>query len=726
MVLVGWVAASPAAGTDRAEEAEKADRPRIGLVLSGGGARGIAHLGVVKVLEELRVPVDFVTGTSMGAVVGGLYASGLSTAELEELLRTIDWNDILDDRPDRKKLPYRRKVDDLTLQTRIELGFSDGKLRFPSGLVPGHKLGVVLRSLTLHTAGVEDFDEFAIPFRAVATDISNGEMVVLGRGDLADAIRASMAVPGAFAPVVLDGRPLVDGGLVRNLPVDVAREMGADIIIAVDVGVPLEATHRLPTMTGVIAQMMDLMTRSNVEPFLPTVDVVIRPELEPFRSSSFVRGLEIAARGEEAARRQAAELEAFAISEEEYARHRSSQRRRESEILITSMQVASTADTDPRRIMRQIRTRPDTMLDLETVRSDLTRLYELGEYETVDFRLYPDGEGYGLMIDARRKSWGPNYLRFGLNLISDFEGAGEFNVLASYTMTHLNRLEAEWKSVVQVGASPLASTEFYQPLGHTGRFFATAGVAGQQIEAGVFGTESTEAEYDVRILRAVAGVGLSLGRYGEIRLGITHGVGRGEPRVGSQEWETIDVEQGGYALNVVIDQFDHVNFPKSGVLGALDLLAARESLGSDDEYDRLSGIVWTAKSFGRHTLLSRLEIGSALGSELPDYDRLGLGGLFRLSGLAPGEISGHYGGAATLAYLYRLGRLPIIGEGFYLGASLEAGNLWETTAAVTADELRWAGSLMLAADTVIGPVYFAHGFAEGGRDALYLLVGRSF
>ena len=244
--------------------AETADRARVGLVLSGGGALGSAHIGVLKVLEELRVPVDCVAGTSIGAIVGGIYAAGYTPQEIEDVMLAIRWSDLLDDRPDRRRVPYRRKQDDLTFLTRLEVGFNHGRFQLPSALVEGQKLNFLLQALTIHTVGLDSFDDLPVPFRAIATDLETGDEVVLDRGDLAHAIRASMAVPGVFSPVEIGGRLLVDGGLVNNLPVDQGRAMGADVVIAVDVGDPLRTRKRLVSLADVTRQVLRMVVVRSV------------------------------------------------------------------------------------------------------------------------------------------------------------------------------------------------------------------------------------------------------------------------------------------------------------------------------------------------------------------------------------------------------------------------------------------------------------------------------
>ncbi len=716
LALAACVAAPAAAGA----------RPRVGLVLSGGGALGIAHVGVLEALEEMHVPVDVVAGTSMGAIVGGLYASGYSPAELETIVATLDWRELLRDKPDRRTIPFRRKVDDLTYLSPIELGFSGGRLRMPAGMIAGHRLGVTLRVLGLRALGVADFDALPLPFRAVATDLATGEMVVLSHGDLATAMRASMAVPGVFSPVDVDGRLLADGGVVRNLPVDAARAMGADIVIAVDLGQPLAAGGRPDTIASVIARTSDMLTRLNVERSLADVDVLIRPEVAGYGLLDFRRWREILPKGRLAAGEMAGSLSALAVGEDEWRAHVACLRRETPRFRITEVAVDPGKGLSPDVVRRSVRTRPGRDLDVAVLQADLERLFDLGEYEAVEFALRPDGDGWALALTGRQKSWGPNYLRFGLSMLTDLEGASEFNLLGAITMTRLNRLGAEFKAAAQLGGSPLAAVEFYQPLGARAPLFAAVTADGSGVKVQVPVGDAT-VQYRVATSSAEAALGLALGPLGEVRVGFRRSDTNASPTSGHGGGAaTYSHTDAGLRLSATIDQIDNVNFPKRGVLAFLDLYDARRSLGADEDYRRLDGSVYAAATRGRHTIMGFLKATSALGGTLPPGQGRALGGLFNLSGLPPGELVGSYGGVGGVLYLFRLGQLPAFGGGVYAGVSLETGNVWQTRSQIDLGDLRRSGSIAVGADTLLGPVYLAYGLTSGGKDSYYLYVGRTF
>lgn len=700
--------------------------PRIGLVLSGGGALGLAHVGVLKVLEEYRVPVDAVAGTSMGAIVGGAYAAGYSAAEVEALVRSTDWVGLLDDRPPRRDVPYRRKVDDFRYLTRLELGFNHGRFQAPRGLIAGQQFGFELQRLLLHTAGVDSFDQLPIPFRAVAADIETGDMVVLDHGSLARAIRASMSVPGVFAPVEIDGRLLVDGGIVRNLPVDVMRSMGVDVVIAVDIASPLDPREELDSPVEVTGQMVSMVIRANSERQGWAADVLIKPEVAGFHGADFDRADELIPRGEAAARSLEPILRGYAVPAEDYARYRQEHfgRPRRVPERVASVQLTIGSTAEPDFVLDRVRTRPGDPFDPARIAADLRRLYATGDYELVDVGIRAEGPDAALQITAHDKSWGPNYVRFGLFMNADFEGSSAFNVLANYTMTRLNRWRGEAKFAAQIGEKPRAAAELYQPLGRDSLLFVSPWV--EQVtrrDEGLVEPQSF-ASYRTDIVRGGIDLGLAMGRFGELRAGLTRGRGRAELQAGPAGLGDFEADWGGWRLAAAVDQVDNPRFPRRGYSLGATLEASRERLGADLDAERLQLFALGAASFGRHTVAGFTTLGSALGSALPFYDFFETGGLFQLSGLPFDSVRGRYGGTVTALYFVEVARLGHgIGGGVYAGLSLEAGNLWLEQGEVATGDLIHAGSLWVGADTLLGPVYLGYGRAESGDDAFYLFVG---
>ena len=450
-------------------QSPNAPRPRVCVVLSGGGARGMAHIGVLKVLEALKVPIDCIAGTSMGAVVGGLYASGMTAAQIESTMRSVDWQEAFRDAPPRRDLNFRRKQDDRNFLVRLPLGVKHYHILLPKGFIQGQKLQETLRQLTLPFSNSTDFDRLPTPFRAVATDLETGDAVLLDKGDLSIAMRASISAPGVFAPVDYERRLLVDGGLADNLPIDVARDMKADILIVSDVSFPLQPRERLDSALSISNQTLAILVRKNADRQKATLgarDILIEPSLGTSPATDFTIAASTIQQGEVAARGVESRLAALAVSEGAYRAYMARRATRAPGLpVIKFVRVDPESRRYERTILAEMHPLVGKPLDLDQVGARITELYGLGYFETLDYTVVEQGEGpdkdYGLEVRARRKSWGPNYVRFGLNLQTDFQGSNQYNAAAEFLMTEIDDLEAELLTQVQVGAtrrSPASST----------------------------------------------------------------------------------------------------------------------------------------------------------------------------------------------------------------------------------------------------------------------------
>ena len=522
----GPTEAADAAGAARTSPT----RPRIGLVLSGGGARGLAHVGVLKVLEAERIPIDAIAGTSMGAIVGGLYASGMSAAELEAELSKVQWDTVFSQRVDRQHLSQRRKEEDFEISPLIELGIRDGELRTPVGAVSSRGLETLLRRYTLPVRAVRDFDALPIRFRAVATDLESGAAVVLDHGDLALALRSSMSVPGVFPPTEVEGRILGDGGLVNNVPVDVARAMGVDLVIVVNIGTPLAGRETLGSALGITAQMINILTEQNVQRSLASLgprDVLVLPQLGALGAGDFVKVVEAIELGQRGARAALPRLRAHAISAEAYAQWRAEHPKlRRTEAQVNFVAFEGSTLTNPSRFAAQLESQPGAAFNAQRAESDARTLAASGDYLRADYRLEstPD-RGDGLIFDLDDKPWGPNYLRLGIDLATDFNGRGSFNLKLSHNRHWLTANGTEWRNRLQIGEKLSFFTELYHPLnwtiGLSNDWFVAGYAATERSDRTLYGEDGAQlARYKRTGSRAGIDLGQTWGRFGEFRVGI--------------------------------------------------------------------------------------------------------------------------------------------------------------------------------------------------------------
>ncbi len=710
-------------------------RPRIGLVLSGGGARGLAHVGVLKVLDEMHVPVDAIAGTSMGAVIGGLYASGMTAAEIEALVKTVDWNAAFRDRPPRSDLNFRRKQDDREFLVRIPLGLKAGKFRVPRGLIQGQKLTQMLRRETISVAGIDDFDRLPTRFRAVATDLETGDRRVLAGGDLTEALRASMSAPGVFAPVELNGRLLVDGGLVENLPVDVAREMGVDIVIAVDVGFQPVGRRELNSALAVSNQMLSIMMQRETDrqrELLVDGDVLIEPPLGTMLSLDFTVVDQTVQRGADGARGEAARLAELSVGEAEWQHYVAARAAGESKLPdIQFVRVDAKSRRYRERIEAELSPVVGKPLDPGAMEQRLSHLYGDDNFESLDYRIVRDHEAEGVEVSARRKSWGPNYVRFGLELQDDFEGSNSFNAGVRTQVTEVNKYGAEWQTDLRIGASPRFLTEFYQPIGYAWNWFIAPRLLVERRSFDFIQDDERLATYRVRNQEAGLDVGREFGSWGELRVGLTRGEGDQQLLVGNAADPNLpprsDFERGELYSRFTLDRLDDVYFPRNGESFTLQWNGPRKGLGADANADRISFDWLLARSSGRNTFVLWTSGGVAVsGPQDSVQDFYTLGGLFNLSGLPVESLSGPHFGVARALYYRRVGSG---GRGFlnvptYAGISLELGNVWEQRSDIDVDSARFNGAAFLGLDTFLGPVYLAAGVDEHGSRSFYLMLGR--
>ena len=702
--------------------------PRVGLALSGGGARGLAHIGVLKVLEELRVPVNCVTGTSMGAIVGGAYAAGATAAELDEFVRKADWDDVFRDSPPRAEISTRRKVDDYKTLFAPEYGIRPGSLFLPKGLIAGVSIEGFFRQLTQQAVEVGDFDKLPIPFRAVAADIETGEAVVLSRGSLSRAMRASMSVPGAIAPVEIDGRLLVDGGIANNLPIDEARKLCGDVVIAVNISTPAMKREAISSALTVGTQLINFLGKANVERQIASLgprDVLIAPELGDISAGSFNRAGDAIRVGEEAARALAQSLGRYSLPPAEYEALRRRQIAESKPVgAVDEIRFEGLRRTNPEALRALLETKPGEPLTEEKVGADLRRIYGRGDYESVDYRIQQESGRRVMVIQPVEKEWGPNYFRFGLGLATDFQGENNFNLLAQYRNTWLNRLGGEWLTEAQVGRQTFLATEFMQPVEERGRWFvAPYARVGNEFRY-VFSGDDKVAEYQTKETRVGLDGGSYLGTWGEARLGLVWRRVDAHTETGLPILPDVDETTAGLRALFLVDQLDNAWFARSGYRLAAAAYAADEGLGSDRNYQRLDGELTAVRSWGAHTVNFKISGGTDFHSDMPAYENFTLGGPLRLSGFRIDQFSGRQFGFSRLMYYNRAIHLPdILGSGVFVGASIEAGQMQGRAGSQSTTGTLWSGSVFLAASTFAGPAYFGFGFGETGHYSLYLLLG---
>lgn len=727
----------PAGAQQRPGEAQSPpQRPRIGLVLSGGGARGAAHVGVLKVLEELHVPIDAIAGTSMGAVIGGLYASGLSASQIEHQLDSVDWEDAFRDRPQRSLLNFRRKNEDHDFLVQFPLGFRDRSFQLPSGLIQGQKLTQLLRALTLPVSDVGDFDDLPTPFRAVATDLETGAEVVLHDGDLATALRASLSAPGIFAPVERDGRLLVDGGISNNLPVEIMRAMHVDRLIVVDVGYPLSGRNVLGSAASVASQMLAILLRRESDKQLATLgpgDVLIQPAMPGTSSFDFRHLARIMHFGDTAAQASSARLAELAISPAQYAEYVAARQHPQHLPVVRAVRTQQQSAAYATDVDTFFGSLAGSQLDLSALNGRVNRYYGQGLFESVDYQLEPvagQPEQSDLLFSVRPNSWGPNYVRFGLRLQDDFRGNTSFDAATRLLITDIQGTGTEWVWDGQVGGNPRLGTQLYMPLGPQRRWFVEPAALFQIRAIPQFQDGVQVAELRERSVRFGGSFGRELGQDAEARVGLEREIGHEVVRLGDVANPKPTFTHNEFFTRYSFDSLDNVAFPHSGEAATLEWRRQLSGRRLDRVSDSINMDLRIARSWGRNTVIAWGSLGTLLNDDFVDVrSYFPLGGFLNLSGLDADSLQGPHYSIARLVYYRKVG---FGGEGFlnvpfYLGTSLEIGNTWSMRTDM--NDLRDAhkdASLFFGMDSFLGPAWLAVGFDNAGRHAFSLSLGRGF
>jgi NTE family protein len=707
-------------------------KPHLALVLSGGGARGAAHIGVLKVLEELHVRPDIIVGTSMGSIVGGLYAAGYTPEEIENILNEVDWKRIFIDRVDRDERSFRRKQDDATFLIPVRLRFKGWKPYLPSSLLGGQRLELLLRSLAIEAAADGPFDNLPIPFRAVAADLENGHAVVIDHGSLAVAMRASMSIAGIFPPEELDGLKLIDGGAAANLPVGIAQALGADTVIAVDITSPLVSSAELGSLFQIFSQWTGYVTNGNrIEDLkrLRPGDILVRPELGDISFADFKRAKEAVAIGEEAARASINDLRRFAVDDAAWAAFMARHHRRpKEETVVEGVKIENSSWVDDRVVQKQLKIPTGVPFDPKTVSDQVMGLSGLDYFGTIRDSLEEKDGRNTLTLQTPAKPYGRNSLQFGVSFKDDFAGDTDYTLAVRHLLLAANTRGGEWENVGQMGDTGVLRTEFYQPFDYAMKWFGSVGGGMNRRNVPIWEDGSILSEYRVSNDGAHLDFGRVFGRWGEARVGSFYAYSTGTIRVGSPIFPDYTEHDGGYRAQFTVDTLDAVVYPHRGVSVVAQWYDSLESMGADAARTHAYLKAGGAATLGRITLYPVVEGCANLTGTTTLGSACELGGFLRLSGLGQNELLGDrslFGGLIAYVAIAKLD-LGALTQGVYAGLSLETGNVYAREQTVDWQSLMTGGSVFLGARTALGPVYLGYGVAEGGRDHIYFLIGQKF
>ena len=719
-----WAQPAPAADTAAPE------RPRVGLALGGGGARGGAHVGVLGVLEELRIPIDCIAGTSMGALVGATYAAGVPMERIEREILEADWSDTIGSAGRRSMLPMQRKLAGITYSNNIELAVSRQGVQGVSGLLSTQNIEGFFRAVVGSARDIDDFDQLPIPFRAVATDLAASEMVVIGAGDLTRAMRASMAVPGVFAPVLVDDMVLADGGMMRNLPVDVARELCADVVIAVLLEVPPPTASQLQGVLALAGRSFSAMVVANERAQLASLtdeDVAVIVPTGDISSGQFGRVPETLPLGAASARRVADALSRYAVSEEEYRTWRASIDQPEpglvrvAEIRFQPLQHASEDFLRTRLV-----TRPGDEVSIAALEADMSRIYASGDFLRVGYHLVPaPDDGTIVEIEAVERPGGTNFIRFDIGLASATDGDTQFVLRADHRREWVNQLGGQWRNTVQLGTFGLLDTAFYQPLEVSQRYFLEPGAKLSRSLENFYNDGDRVARYDLVEAQLRLDAGIDFANHARATAGLRWGdIHFNEDIRSIDAVDTARRRDANLHFTALYDTRNAATLPTRGLFAQLSYSSSGSWLGGEYDYDVIEGVASRALPWSNGAVVLAAGAGRLVSGELPRHRDFQVGGIRSFPAFAPGELRGEgYWSASANWDLQLIDLAPAFGQGIFGSLGLHAVDMTDRLDGIDEGTL-FGVSLALGARTPFGPFLLTLGAADNGRTQLQFALGR--
>jgi NTE family protein len=703
-------------------------RQRIGLALSGGGALGLAEIGVIQWLEENHIPVDRIAGTSMGSIIAAMYATGMSPAEIQKFAEKIDWDEAFRPEPTYSQLSYRRKQDRRDFLVDAPLGLKHG-LSAPNGFNSGHGVGLLLDRIGFSESGVA-FDDLPIPFRCVATDMQSGEAVVLRDGPIAQAVRASMAIPGVFTPVEINGRVLADGGMVQNIPVETVLAMDADEVIAVELQLPPGDRAELQTLTGVLTRAVDVMITQNEHRSLMLAKANISVGMKGFFATDYGHVKDLIALGYKSAANKSADLLPLAIHDpaewQQYLDARAARKHPLPQKIETVEVTGANLDTN-RRLQKRISKALNGTLDLPALDTQLTRIAGEGQFDRLGYEGFTQNGVTALRVTAHDKTYGPPFVDLAVNVTGSGVAAFDFSAGARVTFMDIANHGGEWRNDLLFGSSNLAATEFYQPLAMSAFFVAPYAFASKFARNSFTGITRVAVFGDER-----AGGGFDVGRSGrrsEFRIGYEIFSGKLSPLIGRAGLPIVDGSTGEFRARYVWDVQDNPAVPSRGTRIVATLSRVLQSPGLAHPISQLDVQTSTFVPLGNKTSLFFAASGGTTfrGSAGP-FQVFSLGGPFRLGAYLPQEFLGNHYAYSSLGFRRELYRLPaLVGNRIYWGGWYEAGSAFGSSSGDPGPVVvRGTFNLGIIADTIVGPIALATSVSPTGQSRVNFSIGRLF
>jgi NTE family protein len=701
-------------------------RLKIGVALEGGGALGLAHIGVLQWFEEQHVPVDYIAGTSMGGLVGGFYATGVSPADMKTLIEKLDWDAILRDRTPYQDLSFLRKQDQRAYPNSLVLGLRKG-LYLPAGLNAGHQIGLLIDRETLPYFGLPSFDALPVPFRSVATDLVSAKQFVFKDGSLAEALRATMSIPGAFTPVHDGQRVYVDGGLVNNLPTDVVRQMGADIVIAVHLETQPPNAKEIQSLLSVLEQSVRAVISESEVRGLANADAVVTVPLGHFLMRDFTKNRPIMQAGYEAAKGKSKLLAAFALDDtdwNEYVRERNS-RKQTSTAVPQFVDVQGTSAPAQEGIRRYLKNFLGKPLNADSLDPALTRLTGSGRYDALGYRIVERGDKQGVLILVKEKDFAPPTLQPAFEVDGSEAGDIEFRLGTRLTLMDVAGFRSEWRTDFLFGNTYGVASELYRPFRAESKWFVAPHASASDTTFQIYAKNDPLADY--RFYRTSIGTDLGYGfsRFSEVRVGYEVGTLSTQLRLGTLEIPAVDGRTGAARMRYLMDHTDDPVIPRRGFRVESNFHWFDTSPGATSAFPVLDTKVDFFQPISRAaSFFLSSEGGSTFGSRNTGVPQFFLGGPSRLSAYGVNELFGNQYYLFRGGYLHEIVSLPpLVGKKVYAIGSYEAGKMY---GAVNESKFPNDFAAGVLAETTLGPFFVGGSVGDSGHHKWFFQLGRVF
>lgn len=701
-------------------------RQTVGLVLEGGGALGLAHIGVLQWMEEHRIPADYIAGTSMGGLVGGIYSTGMSPAEVKSLVAGIDWDGVIRGETDFRDLSFRRKEDRVQYPATFEFGLRHG-VAFPGGFNSGHKVGLILDRVALPYSTIRSFDELPTPFRCVSTELTQREEHVFKDGPLSEALRATMSIPGFFTPVKIDNKIYVDGGLLDNLPTDVAREMGAEKVIAIHLQNASLNTETPLSSFSVLGQSIAAVVATNERRGMKLADTLVRVDLAKFESTAFDKSDELIAAGYAAANANAEELLKYQLSPDDWNAFQAARQARRITDVPAPQFVTVTGTSKPvaQELQHKLNSWDGKRIDTKRLEHQLTELTGLGRFSAVGYSLTTKNGQTGLQIEAAEKEYAPPTVNPSLIIDgSDYENV-MFAAGARFTFLDVGKTNAELRTDVLVGSEYHAGVEYYLPLGAYSGWFLAPRAVGDNTPLNIYVRDKRVAEYRWRQANAGLDLGYSFNRFSEMRLGYQFGWTQYEPDIGAQPLPSVSGRDSFTQLRFALNHLDDAIVPRRGAALRSNFKFYDSHPSAADQFPSLAvEMQYFQPVRPKDSVFATASGGTTFGFAHTGIPVYSLGGPFRLSAYGRNEIFTNQYWLLQTGYMHQITQLPpILGNHVYLFGELELAKAYSV-----ANSQRWPmdGSLGIIVQTLLGPAFIGGSYGDSGHHKFFFQLGRIF